>query len=99
MFAHAEVVVNEREERLSVPLNALVVFAGIEKVIAVKDGKAVEKTVTTGRRGTDWIEIVSGAVAGEIVVLDPTGIRTGQPVKVENPAEPPAASTKTSSGQ
>ena len=43
LFAHAEVVVNEREERLSVPLNALVVFAGIEKVIAVKDGKAVER--------------------------------------------------------
>jgi RND family efflux transporter MFP subunit len=43
LFAHAEVVVNEREERLGVPLNALVVFAGIEKVIAVKDGKAVER--------------------------------------------------------
>jgi len=99
LFARAQLVVNEHDEGLSVPANALIVFAGIEKVIVVKDGKAVEKTVTTGRRGADWVEIVSGAVAGEIVVLDPTGMRTGQPVKVENPVEPPATSTRTSSGQ
>lgn len=87
LFARAEIVVNEREQGVSVPKNALLVFAGLEKVATIKDGKAVEKTVTTGRRGPDWVEIVSGLATGETVVLDPTGIRTGQSVTVEATAE------------
>lgn len=81
-FARAQVVVNERENVASVPANALITFAGLEKVILVKDGKAVEKTVTTGRRELNWVEIISGVNKGETVVLDPAGIRTGQPLTV-----------------
>lgn len=100
LFAHAEVVINEREEGLSVPANALIVFAGIEKVIVVKDGKAVEKTVTTGRRGTDWVEIVSGLGAGETVVLEPAGLRTGQPLTIESDSKNlPDSGGKTESGR
>jgi len=100
LFARAQIVVNEREEGLSVPANALIVFAGIEKIVVVKEGKAAEKTVTTGRRGADWVELVSGVVAGETVVLDPAGLRTGQPVIIESSAEKlPASNTNTESGQ
>lgn len=88
-FARAEVVVNEREEVASVPAKALITFAGLEKVVVVKDGKAAEKTVTTGRRENSWVEIVSGLGAGETVVLDPAGIRTGQPLVVSNSPTPP----------
>jgi len=87
LFARAQIVVNEREEGVCVPAKALLVFAGLEKVVMVKDGKAAEKTVTTGRRGADWIEIVSGLGAGETVVLDPAGIRTGQALIIESAAE------------
>lgn len=83
LFARAEIVLNEREAALSVPTNALITFAGLEKVVVVQEGKAKEKTVTTGRRSHDRMEIVSGLTAGEIVVLKPGGLRTGQPVKVE----------------
>ena len=83
-FARAQVVVNEREEVTSVSANALITFAGLEKVVVVKDGKAVEKTVTTGRRENNWVEVVSGLNAGETVVLDPAGIRTGQPLVVSS---------------
>jgi RND family efflux transporter MFP subunit len=86
LFARAQIVVNERDEAVSVPANALSTFAGIEKVVVVKEGKAVEKNVTTGRRGPDWIEIISGLDAGETAVLDPAGIRTGQPLEVANQA-------------
>ena len=61
----------------------VVTFAGLEKVVVVENGKAVEKTVTTGRRGEDWIEIISGLNAGESVVLTPAGIRTGQPLTLD----------------
>jgi len=87
LFAHAQIIVNAREEALSVAPNTLIIFAGIEKVVTIKDGRALEKTVTTGRRGTDWVEVVSGLSAGETVVLDPAGIRTGQPLIVGSAAE------------
>jgi multidrug efflux pump subunit AcrA (membrane-fusion protein) len=67
------------------------VFAGIEKVVVAKAGQATEKMVTTGRREGDWVEIVSGVSAGETVVLDPAGIRTGQPLIVAQRAPPQTA--------
>src|SRR6185503_9229115 len=60
LFARAQIVVNAREEGVSVPANAVVVFAGLEKVIIVREGKAVERNVITGRREGNWLEIVSG---------------------------------------
>jgi RND family efflux transporter MFP subunit len=83
LFARAQIIVNPSESALSLPTNAIVTFAGLEKVVAFQGGKAVEKTVTTGRRGADWIEIVSGLSAGEAVVLDPAGLRTGQPLTLD----------------
>lgn len=87
LFARAQIVVNEREPAVCVPAGALTTFAGLEKVVVLKEGKAVEKTVTTGRRDGDWVEILSGLAAGETVVLNATGLRTGQPVLVENRLE------------
>jgi multidrug efflux pump subunit AcrA (membrane-fusion protein) len=53
---------------------------------------ASERTVVTGRRGSGWIEIVSGLKAGEIVVVDPGNLRTGQPLIV---ADPPAQTSRS----
>jgi len=97
LFVRAQIVVNEQEVALGVPANALIVFAGIEKVIVVEDGKARERTVTTGRRADGWIEIVSGLKRGDVVVLEPGNLRTGQLVKQSGStpaplAGPPAAS-------
>ena len=83
LFARAQIIVNKSEESLSVPTTAVATFAGLEKVVIIEDGKAVEKTVATGRKGTDWVEIVSGLKAGESVVLNPAGIRTGQPLTLD----------------
>ena len=49
-------------------------FCRIGKVVVVKEGKVAEKTVTTGRREKNWVEITSGLNAGETVVLDPAGL-------------------------
>jgi multidrug efflux pump subunit AcrA (membrane-fusion protein) len=67
---------------VTVPLNAIVTFAGIEKVILVQNGKAQEKPVTTGRRAADWIEILSGVNVGDTVVVEPGNIQSGQAVNV-----------------
>jgi RND family efflux transporter MFP subunit len=92
LFARVQIVVVESEPGLSVPLNALTTFAGIEKVVTIQDSKALEKNVSTGRKGADWIEILSGLEPGTPVILDPSGLHSGQPVTVGNGSEPPRTS-------
>ena len=82
-FVKAEIVTNQTNTAITVPPNALVTFAGIEKVVVVENGKTQEKTVTTGRRGSDWIEIKAGVNAGDTVVLDPGNLQSGQAVTAE----------------
>ncbi len=84
LFARGTILVNEQDQSLSVPADALIIFAGIEKVVVVQDGKALEKSVTTGRRAANWAEILSGISAGEPVILNPGGIRTGEAIRVMN---------------
>ena len=81
-FAKAEIVVQASDPAVLVPASSIVTFAGIEKVIGVEAGKAVEKRVRTGRRSGDQVEIVEGVKAGEPVVLQPGNIVTGETLKV-----------------
>ncbi len=81
-FAKAEIVVQASDPAVLVPASSIVTFAGIEKVIGVEAGKAVEKRVRTGRRSGDQVEIVDGVKAGEPVVLQPGNIVTGETLKV-----------------
>ena len=81
-FARAEIVTNDAKMAVTVPNNAIVTFAGIEKVILVENGKALEKPVTTGRRNGDWTEIVAGINVGDQVVVDPGNLQSGQAVEV-----------------
>jgi RND family efflux transporter MFP subunit len=81
-FAKAEIVVQAADTAVLVPSSSIVSFAGIEKVVGVEDGKAVEKRVKTGRRAGDQIEIVDGVKPGENVVIEPGNIVTGQAVRV-----------------
>lgn len=82
-FAQADIVVDENQPSLTVPLDALVTFAGVEKVLTIKDGKAQERPVSSGRRGESWVEILTGLKAGEAVVRKPGNLRTGEPVTLK----------------
>lgn len=81
-FAKAEIVIEASDPVVLVPASSIVSFAGIQKVIAVEEGKAVEKRVQTGRRSGDQVEITEGIKAGEAVVLQPGNLVGGQPVNV-----------------
>ena len=65
------------------PISAIVVFAGIEKVLTIREGKAQERRVVTGRREKDRVEIVEGLKVGEPVVIDPGNLVGGRPVVVK----------------
>src|SRR5215470_12951724 len=82
-FARAEIVTEGSQPVIRIPAASLVTFAGIEKVLAVRQGKIVEIRVQTGRRANDSIEIVAGLNAGETVVLEPGNLAPGQAVTAE----------------
>jgi multidrug efflux pump subunit AcrA (membrane-fusion protein) len=87
-FARAEIVTEAGVDSLVVPSSSVVVFAGIEKVVTVKDGKALEKPVTTGRHTGEAIEILAGLEAGEPVVVKPGNLATGVAVDVSGGQAP-----------
>jgi len=81
-FAKAEIVTNDAKMAVTVPNNAIVTFAGIEKVIVIQNGKALEKPITTGRRSAEWTEILAGLNVGDEVIVDPGNLQSGMPVEV-----------------
>jgi len=99
LFARAHIITHENDEGLSVPANSLITFAGLEKVVVIAGGKAEEKTVTTGRRGAGWVEIVDGLKAGEKVVVEPGNLRTGEAVTVTEAAALQTSQARPESGQ
>ena len=82
-FVKAEIDSEAGGPALVVPAASVVVFAGIEKVVTVKDGKALERPVVTGRRAGDVVEIISGLTQGDLVVEKPGNLATGMPVLAE----------------
>jgi RND family efflux transporter MFP subunit len=91
-FVRAQIVTDATTKGITIPNRALVTFAGIQKVFLVKEGKAIEKAVTAGRRSDQWTEIASGLSAGDEVVLDPGNLRSGEMVASTAEAAPePAA--------
>lgn len=88
-FARARIVIEGEDTAVTVPPEAVVTFAGLDKVFTVIEGKAVEKRITVGDRGAGWVEVVAGVQAGDRVVLNPGGLQTGQPV-----SEAPPSATK-----
>jgi RND family efflux transporter MFP subunit len=83
-FAKAEIVLSGDLRVVTVPATAVVTFAGVEKVLTVDKGRAVEVRVTTGRRVGDRLEVVNGITVGTSVVAQPGNLTGGQPVAPES---------------
>jgi membrane fusion protein (multidrug efflux system) len=69
---------------VTVPKEAVVKLGRANKVLIVENGKAIERLVTTGRVGPDWVEIRSGLKLGQSVVTAPGSLQSGQTVTVSN---------------
>jgi len=79
-FATATIRTTGAEPVTFVPEAALRAFAGAEKVFVVRDGRAVETVVRSGRRHEGQVEIREGVTAGDTVVLDPGNLVDGERV-------------------
>lgn len=69
MYASAQVTVATKEQVLAIPDTALLTSAGNSRVFVVKDGRAEERIVKLGMRGSGMVEVLDGLAAGEMVVL------------------------------
>jgi RND family efflux transporter MFP subunit len=83
-FARAEIVTDAAQTIVTIPASALVVFAGVEKVLVVRAGKTAEVRVQSGRRLGEDVEIVDGLKRGEPVVDRPGNLTGGQAVSVRS---------------
>src|SRR5690606_14672433 len=68
MFVQTRVILAERAGALMVPEEALIAFAGEQRVYRVQGAKVEAQTGVTGPRRAGMVEIVSGVQAGALVV-------------------------------
>jgi RND family efflux transporter MFP subunit len=83
-FAKADIIIEAGQEIVTVPRDAIITFAGIEKVLMVVEGKTVEKRVRTGRRIGEQVEVIEGIVAGSQVIVQPGNLVAGETVTAVN---------------
>lgn len=82
-FATADIVVSTEDKALVVPADAIVTFAGVQKVLVVKDGVAREQRIRTGRRSGDRVEVLEGLDAAAVVVRAPGDLVDGTAVTAQ----------------
>jgi RND family efflux transporter MFP subunit len=83
-FATADIVVTADDRALVVPRASIVTFAGVQKVLTVKDGRTYEQRIRTGRREGDRVEVVEGLSGGEVVIIEPGDLVEGVHVRTSN---------------
>jgi RND family efflux transporter MFP subunit len=82
MFASLSVVTASRAGALTVPVDAMV-EGGDAAVFVVADGKAQRRPVTPGIRSETAVEILSGLLEGDsVVVFGLYGLEDGSPVEI-----------------
>lgn len=100
-FAKASIVIRDDSQAITVPLEAVLTFAGVTKLFLFEEGTAKQVLVATGVQGPDWVEIdapplTPGAkviTSGQALLFDGAPVRE----RVLAPAAP-APSAKRSPG-
>lgn len=83
-FGKAAILLRVDPDGVSVPKQAVVTFAGVEKVFVIDNSAARERRVKLGQDLGDRIEIVEGIAAGDRVAVSRTGkLVEGSRVRIE----------------
>lgn len=70
MTASAQIITAQAKNTVGLPRAAVQLVDGVQKVTVVKNGIREVRTVETGVRGDDLVEIKSGVVAGDVVEIN-----------------------------
>jgi len=83
MMVDIELIVDQRQDVLSVPLKAIIRDMGLEQVFVVEDGRSVVREVTTGVEQGERAEVITGLSGEERVVVEGQfGLKEGDPVSI-----------------
>lgn len=94
-FARGSIVTRSEPNVVFIPQEAVVSFAGIRKAFTVKDGKAVERQITTGTRDGNYIEVTSGMDKPEdVVTFGAARLANGIPVTLRPATQPATAAAR-----
>jgi RND family efflux transporter MFP subunit len=87
-FAKAAILTRLDAEAATVPLTALVNFAGINKVFLAENGRAREVQVKLGVQTTEWVEVTRPALprGANVITSGQTVLAADTPVAVRAPA-------------
>ncbi|MGE3808417.1 MAG: efflux RND transporter periplasmic adaptor subunit [Gemmataceae bacterium] len=87
-FAKAMILTQVDEGVPTVPLEAVVRFAGVNKIFLIEAGKAREVPVTLGVQDTKWMEVASPALPAnaQVVTSGQSALADGVPVQLRNPS-------------
>jgi membrane fusion protein (multidrug efflux system) len=91
MFGRMSIVYDQHVNVLQVPRSAIIEELGAQSVFVVEDGKAVERTVTTGYGESGMIEVTEGlSDSDNVITVGQIGLKPDATVTVINaPAEQP----------
>jgi membrane fusion protein (multidrug efflux system) len=67
-FARGKIILGEAQQAITVPLDALYSFAGINKLFVIEKGVAKEIQVILGDRTGQWVEIASPQLKPDAIV-------------------------------
>lgn len=82
-FARVTIQTDRKDQAMVVPADALVNFAGLEKLFVIENGKIEERIVRSGTRLNGDVEILDGVKAGDLVAKSNLGnLQQGREVSV-----------------
>jgi RND family efflux transporter MFP subunit len=82
-FARAAIQIRTDENVPTVPLQAILTFAGVTKIFVIRDGKATPIPVEIGLREREWVELVGAVTPGwNVATSGLSQLVDGSPVKV-----------------
>jgi RND family efflux transporter MFP subunit len=92
-FAKADILTEVNQEATTVPLEALVYFAGITKIFLLEGSVAKEVHVVLGVQGSDWAEVASPELprGAMVITSGQSAIADGVPVMVRATADAASA--------
>ena len=99
-FAKARIIVDEAATATTIPLSALVTFAGVQKVFVLDGDQVSEVQVKLGQQTAEWIEIVEPALptSAEVIVSGQSLLADGSIVRLRDAVgETPAIEIGTES--
>ncbi len=70
MTASAQIITAQAKNAIGLPRAVVHLVDGVQKVTVVKNGTREVRTVETGVKGDDLVEIKSGITAGDVVEID-----------------------------